>query len=570
MRMQIIVSLSFVFCSGNLSMQKLWGFDRVTGSPINSRSEVYAQNGMAATSQPLATQVALDILRAGGTAVDAAIAANAMLGLTEPTGAGIGGDLFAIVWDAKAKKLHGLNGSGRSPKSLNLEEFKKRGLQKIPALGPLPVSVPGCVDAWVELHKKFGRLPLSTLLQPTVQYAKQGFPVSEVIAYYWQRNAERLKAYEGFAEIYMPGGKAPGKGEIFKNPALAKTLELIGKKGRDGFYQGPTARAIADYMQKQGGFLSYEDLASHHSEWVEPLSTTYRGYRVWQLPPNGQGLATLQMLNILEPFDIKAMGFDSPEYVHTLVEATKLAFADRAQYYADPAFGKQPLAELLSKSYAVARSKAIDPKKAALEVAAGDALLHQSDTVYLTVADKDGNMVSLIQSNFRGMGSGMTPGGLGFVLQDRGELFSLNPQHANGYAPGKRPFQTIIPGFVTKDDQPWLSFGVMGGSMQPQGQVQILVNLIDFGMDLQEAGDASRVYVAGTSEPTGEVMKDGGTVALESGFSEKTRSALKKLGHNLVPGQGDFGGYQAIRWDAKTKVYAGASESRKDGFAAGY
>ncbi|HYX38244.1 MAG TPA: gamma-glutamyltransferase [Oligoflexus sp.] len=510
------------------------------------------------------------ILKAGGSAVDAAIAANAMLGLTEPTGSGIGGDIFALVWDAKQKKLFGLNGSGRSPKSLTLAELQKRGLKKIPPLGPLPVSVPGCVDGWTELHKKFGRLPLAQVLQPTIQYARQGFPVTEVIAYYWQRNAERLKDFEGFSAIYRPQGKAPAAGEIFKNPALAQTLEIIAQKGRDGFYTGPVAQAIADYMKKQGGYLSYEDLASHRSEWVEPIGTSYRGYDVWQLLPNSQGLATLQILNLLEQYDIKAMGFDSPAYVHTLVESIKLAFADRAAFYADPAFGKLPVQQLLDKNYAIARKKLIDPNKAAQEVAPGEAILHQGDTVYLTTADKDGNMVSLIQSNFRGMGSGMTPGGLGFVLQDRGELFSLNPAHANVYAPGKRPFQTIIPGFVTHKGEPWLSFGVMGGSMQPQGQAQILVNMIDFGMNLQEAGDASRVYVSGTSEPTGEVMKDGGQVALESGFSTKTREALTRMGHKLVPGKGEFGGYQAILWSPAQRVYRGASESRKDGHAAGY
>ncbi len=551
-------------------MPQAWGYDRVTGLAHASRSEVIAQHGMAATSQPLATQVALDILKKGGSAVDAAIAANAMLGLTEPTGSGIGGDIFALVWDAKQKKLFGLNGSGRSPKSLTLAELQKRGLKKIPPLGPLPVSVPGCVDGWAELHKKFGRLPFAQVLQPTIQYAREGFPVTEVIAYYWQRNAEKLKDYEGFSAIFLPGGKAPKAGEIFKNPALARTLEIIAEKGRDGFYTGPVAQSIADYMKKQAGFLSYDDLASHRSEWVEPIGTSYRGHDVWQLPPNSQGLATLQILNLLEQYDIKAMGFDSPAYIHTLVESIKLAFADRAAFYADPAFGKQPIETLASKNYAATRKKLLDPHNAAQEVPSGEAILHQGDTVYLTTADKDGNMVSLIQSNFRGMGSGMTPGGLGFVLQDRGELFSLDPSHANVYAPGKRPFQTIIPGFVTKKGEPWLSFGVMGGSMQPQGQVQILVNMIDFGMNLQEAGDASRVYVSGTSEPTGEVMKDGGQVALESGFSTKTKEALSRMGHKLVPGKGEFGGYQAILWDASQRVYRGASESRKDGQAAGY
>ncbi|HPS03804.1 MAG TPA: gamma-glutamyltransferase [Tenuifilaceae bacterium] len=544
------------------------GQDRMTGLNFATRSEVIASHGMACTSQPLATQVAIDILKKGGTAVDAAIAANAMLGLVEPTGSGIGGDLFAIVWDAKTQKLYGLNASGRSPKSLSLEYFKEHGIKHIPAIGPLPVSVPGCVDGWFELHSRFGRLPMKVILEPTIGYAREGFPVSELIAYYWKGNAERLKQFEGFADVYLPNGKAPAKGEIFKNPYLANTLEMIAKNGRDEFYRGGIARTIDDYMKRNGGFLSYIDLTSHRSEWVEPVSTSYRGYDVWELPPNGQGIATLEMLNILENFDIASMGFGSADYMHLFVEAKKLAFEDRARYYADPDFTDVPYMSLLSKDYAKNRAALIDMNRAARSYDAGE--LQTGNTVYLTVADSEGNMVSLIQSNYRGMGSGMTPTGLGFVLQDRGELFSLEEGHPNVFQPGKRPFHTIIPGFITKSGRPWVSFGVMGGGMQPQGHVQVIVNLIDFGMNLQEAGDAPRIQHEGSSEPTGERMNDGGNVFLESGFDYQEIRKLLGKGHRISYSLDGYGGYQAIMYDERNRVYVGASESRKDGQAAGY
>lgn len=544
------------------------GQDRMTGLNFATRSEVIASHGMACTSQPLATQVAIDILKKGGTAVDAAIAANAMLGLVEPTGSGIGGDLFAIVWDAKTQKLYGLNASGRSPKSLSLEYFKEHGIKHIPAIGPLPVSVPGCVDGWFELHSRFGRLPMKVILEPTIGYAREGFPVSELIAYYWKGNAERLKQFEGFADVYLPNGKAPAKGEIFKNPYLANTLEMIAKNGRDEFYRGGIARTIDDYMKRNGGFLSYNDLASHRSEWVEPVSTSYRGYDVWELPPNGQGIATLEMLNILENFDIASMGFGSADYMHLFVEAKKLAFEDRARYYADPDFTDVSYMSLLSKDYAKNRAALIDMNRAARSYDAGE--LQTGNTVYLTVADSEGNMVSLIQSNYRGMGSGMTPTGLGFVLQDRGELFSLEEGHPNVFQPGKRPFHTIIPGFITKSGRPWVSFGVMGGGMQPQGHVQVIVNLIDFGMNLQEAGDAPRIQHEGSSEPTGERMNDGGNVFLESGFDYQEIRKLLGKGHRISYSLDGYGGYQAIMYDERNRVYVGASESRKDGQAAGY
>ncbi|MCH8067887.1 MAG: gamma-glutamyltransferase [Candidatus Marinimicrobia bacterium] len=542
--------------------------NRLTGLPFATRSEVIARNGMAATSQPLATQVALDILKAGGNAIDAAVAANAVLGLVEPTGNGIGGDLFAIIWDAPSQKLYGLNASGRSPQSLTLKYFSDHGYTRIPSHGPLPVSVPGCVDGWFEMHKRFGKLSMQKILQPAIDYAETGFPVTELIAYYMEKSVPILKEFPGFADTFMPNGRAPKKGEIFKNPRLAKTLKKIARGGRDAFYKGEIAQTIAEYILEQGGFLTYEDLASHTSEWVEPVSTNYRGFDVWELPPNGQGIAALQILNILEEYDIKSMGFGSAEYIHTFVEAKKLAFEDRAKYYADPAFNQIPVEHLISKDYADERRKLIDPNRAALTYEPGN--LEDGDTIYLTVADKDGNMVSLIQSNYRGMGSGMTPGDLGFILQDRGELFSLEEGHFNVFEPGKRPFHTIIPAFVTKDGKPFMSFGVMGGAMQPQGHVQILVNIMDFGMNLQEAGDAPRIRHTGSSQPTGESMIDGGIVNLESGFSSDVIEALQQKGHKVQVTKGGFGGYQAILWDSEQYVYYGASESRKDGQAAGY
>ncbi|MDH5240253.1 MAG: gamma-glutamyltransferase [Gammaproteobacteria bacterium] len=546
------------------------GYDRVAGRAHASRSEVIAPHAMAATSQPLATQVALDILKAGGSAVDAAIAANAMLGLMEPTGSGIGGDLFAIVWDAESKRLLGLNASGRAPKAMTLEYFQQHGIDTIPPYGPLPVSVPGAVDGWFELHKRFGRLAMKDILAPAIAYANEGFPVSEVIAQYFQSNKRRIGQYPGFAETYMPEGDVPKKGEMFRNPRLAATYALIADKGRDEFYKGSIARRIDAYMAEQGGLLRYEDLAAHESEWVTPVSTSYRGWDVYELPPNGQGIAALQILNILEGYDLKSMGFGSAEYIHTFVEAKKLAFEDRAKYYADMDFVDVPVETLISKAYADERRKLISAEKASLRVPAGDAKLKDGDTIYLTVADADGNMVSLIQSNYRGMGSGMTPGDLGFVLQDRAELFALDANHANVVAGGKRPFHTIIPAFIMKDGKPLISFGLMGGAMQPQGHAQVVVNMVDFGMNLQEAGDAARINHDGSSEPTGTTMTDGGVVHLESQFSRETRDALEAMGHTLGASDGSFGGYQAIMWDDAEGVYYGASEVRKDGQAAGY
>jgi gamma-glutamyltranspeptidase/glutathione hydrolase len=532
------------------------------------RSPVLATSAMAATSQPLATQVALEVMKSGGNAIDAAIAANALLGLVEPTGNGIGGDLFAIVWHAETEKLYGLNASGRSPQSLSRQWFIDRGYTRIPSHGPLPVSVPGTVDGWYMLHDRFGRLPMPQLLQPTIDYAEKGFPVSQLIAYYWQRSVPILKKWPGFVEQFTKNGEAPSEGEIWRNPSLASTLKALAKDGRDAFYLGDIARTIADYMEENGGFLSLQDLADHRGNWIEPVSTNYRGYDVWELPPNGQGIAALQILNIVEQFDVAALGRESAEFVHLFTEAKKLAFEDRAKYYADPEFNNIPVSRLISKSYAKRRAKLIDRERASKEYPAGK-LLEEGDTIYLTTADSEGNMVSLIQSNYRGMGSGMTPPGLGFILQDRGEMFSLEEGHFNEFEGGKRPFHTIIPAFVTKEGKPWMSFGLMGGAMQPQGHAQIIINMVDFGLDVQAAGDAPRIHHSGSSEPTGEQMTDGGILNLETGYPLATIRQLMRMGHKIQYANGPYGGYQAIH-RADNGVYWGATESRKDGHAAGY
>ncbi|MEW6575037.1 MAG: gamma-glutamyltransferase [Pseudomonadota bacterium] len=568
--------------------------DRYSGAAGASRSSVIAQNGMAATSQPLATQVALDILKAGGSAVDAAIAANAALGLMEPTGNGIGGDLFAIIWDPKTQKLYGLNASGRAPMGQSLKQLQDR-TKKMPRSvrdsdgtiadwGSASVTIPGTVDGWFEMHGRFGKLPMRSVLAPSIRYAQQGFPVSELIAQYWKSNTAGFEALhkEGVIEeidnmrrTYMPGGKAPAEGEIFKNPDLALTLIEIAEGGRDAFYKGSLAKAMDQYFKRIGAPHRYEDFAAHKSEWVEPVSTNYRGYDVWEIPPNGQGIAALQILNILEGYDLKSMGRGSADFWHVFIEAKKRAFADRAKYYADPAFAKIPLKELLSKERAAKQRAGIDMGKTAL---ADPALPVDggNDTIYMTVADKDGMMVSLIQSNYRGMGSGLVPDDgngrtLGFMFQDRGAQFSLDAKHANAYAPGKRPFHTIIPAFMTKDGKPLLSFGVMGGAMQPQGHAQIVVNMVDFGMTVQAAGDVARFHHDGSTDPEGgKAMTDGGVVEIETGVSQAIADELTKRGHKVKYAVGPYGGYQAIWRDPLTGAYWGASEFRKDGQAAGY
>lgn len=563
------------------------------GRPIGmdySRSVVYAMNGMAATAQPLASQVAIDILKQGGSAIDAAIAANAALGLMEPTGNGIGGDLFAIVWDGK--QLHGYNGSGRSPMGRDLNQMKAKiaalkasgklpaDYEGIPSHGSLSVTVPGTVDAWFALHQKFGKLTMAQNLAPAIDYAQKGFPVSPVIAYYFAGNLKRFKQISPMVEeldnamaTYFIEGKAPQTGQVFRNPDLARTLRSIAQGGRAIFYEGDLAKNMDAYFRRIGADMRYDDLAAHQGEWVTPLSVDYRGYTVHELPPNGQGMAALQMLKMLDRMDLKQYPRDSAEVFHAMVEAKRLAFEDVAKFYADPAFNRVPIEHLLSDEYALQRLALIDPNKAMSEVSAGEVKLEgEGDTTYLTVADKDGMMVSLIQSNYRGMGSGLVPDGLGFMLQDRGELFALDDTHANAYAPGKRPFHTIIPAFVSKDGKPVISFGLMGGGMQPQGHVQILVNIIDYGMSLQEAGDAARFLHDGGASPTHQSFDPLGVLYLEPGVPVATVQKLKAMGHNVkIDDRGAmFGGYQAIMVDPNSGAYIGATEMRKDGVAIGY
>jgi gamma-glutamyltranspeptidase/glutathione hydrolase len=562
-------SILYLICS-LFFVQFAFAQDRITGKPFATRSVVLGQNGMVATSHPLATQIGLDMLKSGGNAIDAAIAANAALGLMEPTGCGIGGDLFAIVWDAETKKLYGLNASGRSPQKLTLEYFEKQGMEKIPSHGPLPVSVPGAVDGWFELHKKFGSRPMPEILAPAIDYAEKGFPLTELIAWYIQRTVPffESKGFPNIDDTYrgQNGGKLPDEGEIYKNPYLANTYRKIAEGGRDAFYKGDIAKTVGKFIEEQGGFLSAKDFAAHKSEWVEPVSVNYRGYDVWELPPNGQGIAALQMLQILEGYDFSQIEFGSAEHLHLFTEAKKLAFEDRAKYYADMDFVDVPVEELLSDAYAEERRKQIGDtagKYSAGEISAGE-------TIYMTVADGEGNMISLIQSNYRGMGSGMAPPKLGFMLQDRGELFSLKRGQANTFEPGKRPFHTIIPAFMTKDGKPYVSFGVMGGDFQPMGHTQIVMNLVDFGMNLQEAGDAPRWDHTGGASPMGRTTEDTGLIRVESGIPYATLRGLMDRRHRIGTARGIYGGYQAILWDDENKVYHGASESRKDGQAAGY
>jgi gamma-glutamyltranspeptidase/glutathione hydrolase len=548
------------------------GYDRPARNPTQSRSAIVAQHGIVATSQPLAAQVGLDVLKRGGTAADAAIATCAMMGLTEPMSCGIGGDIFVIYWDAKTRKLHGLNGSGRSPYTLTREVFRQKGLKRIPGQGALCWSVPGCVAGWEELRARFGSQPLAELLEPAIGYADNGFPVSEIIANYWNAGVAGLKKNPDTARTYLIDGRAPVEGEIFRNPRLAASYRAIASDGPAAFYSGSIAQQIAAYSQANGGYLALKDLADHRSEWVDPVSTNYRGYDVWELPPNGQGIAVLQMLNLIEPHDVRKMGRGSPEWFHLFVEAKKLAFADRARFYADPAFGQLPTAQLISKPYAAQRAKLLNLAAAARDVPAGHPELERGDTIYLTVVDRDRNCCSMIQSNFGSFGSFIAPGNVGFVIQNRGQSFALDDEHRNRLEPHKRPFHTIIPAFVTKDGKPWLSYGVMGGDMQAQGHVQLLVDLVDFDMNLQEAGDEARVRHDGSADPRGDSAEPlGGRVFVEPAVPDEVVRALEKKGHVVARDRGvGFGGYQAIRIDEKQGVLYGATEPRKDGAAVGY
>lgn len=523
---------------------------------------------MAATNHPLASQIALDILKKGGSAVDAAIAANVFLGFADPAMTGPGGDMFAIVWSADDEKLYGLNASGKSPKDMSLEFLQTEGLNSIPATSPYAVTVPGVVDGWFELHDKFGQLEFNQLLEPTINYAREGVAVTAEIADLMDFLDRDLIRHYGlpddfdwenlsyFSSLYREKGRFPQKGELFKNEDLANTLQKIADNGREVFYEGEIAEAIVGHIQSEGGFLSMNDLTDHSSLWVEPVSVNYRGVDVWQLPPNTQGMAVLQMLNLLEGFDLTGYGFGSPEHIHYFTEAKKLAYADLQTYYGDPDFSELPVDELLSKEYADRRRGEIRDDWTG---SYGPGLESDNHTIYLTVADKDGNMVSLIQSNSWLFGSLITPPSLGFPLQNRGTGFTLSEGHVNTYAPGKRPFHTIIPAFVTKDGEPFISFGLTGGDMQPQGHVQIILNVVDFGMNLQEASDAPRIRHYGS---------DTGSIALESGFDYSTVRSLLKMGHQVQYGFESFGGFQGILFDGQ--FYYGASESRKDGQAVGY
>ncbi len=543
--------------------------DRLVGWVFASRSEVRAKNAMAATSQPLATEAALRILGQGGSAVDAAIAANATLTVVEPTGCGLGGDLFALVWDPDLGRLVALNGAGRSPRRLRLEHLRSLG-ERIPERGPLSVSTPGCVDAWFLLHERYGRLPMSRVLAPAIQHAREGFPVSATIAASWERGARVLGDAVGFRATFLPHGRAPAKGDVFRNESLARTLERLADEGRDAFYAGAAAAAIEAACRRVGGLLDVEDLASHRGEWVEPIRVGFRGAEVHVPPPNGAGLAALQMLNLLEPFDLEGMGFGSGDHLHHVVEAKKISYEDRARHYADPARVEVPVDHLLSRRYADERRGLLGAARALTEVSAGDPRLAQGDTVSLAVADSRRLFVSLMQSNYMGFGSGVSIPELGFGLQNRGCLFALEDGHPNVYEPGKRPFHTLVPAFLTRDGRPLAALGVMGGDMQPQGLVQVLLNHLVYGMDLQEAGDAPRACHSGSSSPTGARMQGGGTLALESGFTAGTREDLRSRGHRLSTQWGGFGGYQAVGYDPERDVLAGASESRLDGQAAGF
>jgi gamma-glutamyltranspeptidase / glutathione hydrolase len=542
--------------------------DRLSGKLFATRSEVIATNGMAATNHPLATQVAIDILKKGGSAVDAAIAANAFLGFADPAMNGPGGDLFAIIWSADDQKLYGLNASGKSPASLSLEHFRERGLNSVPASSPLAVTVPGAVDGWFEMHGRFGKLDFEELLSPAITYAREGVAVHAEVADlmdYLDRDLIRFYSLpddfewnhlEYFSSLYRPQGRFPVKGELFRNEDYARTLEKLAGGGRDAFYSGEIAQQVVGHIQELGGFLNIEDFRQHSSVWVDPVSVNYHGYDVWQIPPPTQGLSVLQMLNILEGYNLGAYGFGSPEHIHYFTEAKKLAYADMRTFVSDPDFNELPVETLLSKEYASQRREHIREDWAG---SYGPGLETDSHTIYLTVADKDGNMVSLIQSNSWLFGSLITPPGLGFPLQNRGTGFTLQEGHLNTYEPGKRPFHTIIPAFVTKDGEPYISFGLTGGDMQPQGHVQIMMNVVDFGMNIQEAGDAPRIRHSGSGT---------GSIELESGFNYETIRQLMIMGHDVKYGFERFGGFQGILFDGT--FYYGASESRKDGQAAGY
>jgi gamma-glutamyltranspeptidase/glutathione hydrolase len=556
--------------------------DRPSGASFASRSAAMGRSGAAGTAHPLATLTAIEMLRRGGSAADAAVAANACLGFLEPTSCGLGGDCYAMVWDPKLSKVVGLAGSGRSPKSLSLETVRQRALNGvIPKYGAVSISTPAALDAWWTLHQRYGRLKWEEILQPAIHLCESGVPVPQIIGFYIKRNlAAFVKPGSGVEETanavhtFAPGGSAPSEGDVFRNPDLARTYRMIAEGGRDAYYDGPIAKTIEEYFKRIGGWLQVSDLREQHAEWNEPLVTKYRGVDVYGMAANTQGLATLQILNILENFDLREMGFQSAASIHAQVEAKRLAYEDRGRYYADPHFAKIPIEWLNSKEYAAERAKLIRQDRILTPVHPGQAPSH-GDTTYFTVADADGMMISMIQSNFRGLGSGLVADGLGFMFQDRGELFSLQDGHPNIYAPGKRPFQTIIPGFATRDGKPWMSFGVMGGDMQPQGQAQIIINRVDYGLDIQAAGDSPRWHHEGSSQTMGEDtagLGPMGVLRLEAGVPEASRRALAELGWPLEASDGGFGRYECIehRMSGADRFYSAASEMRADGVALAY
>lgn len=574
----ILSAVIAIFLSFLLQIDMLFAqIDREAGETFATRSEIIARRGMVAASQPLATQVGLDVLRRGGNAIDAAIATNAAMGLMEPTGNGIGGDLFALIWHEESGTLYGLNASGRSPRGLSYDRLTEildeQGRELISTMDLLSVSVPGAVDGWFTMHERFGSMPVADILREPIYYAEEGFPVSESIAMWWQAGVNRLRNQPGaFEETFTIDGHAPEKGDVFRNPDLANTFRLLAGQGRDAFYRGEIARKIDAWMSENGGYLRYEDFENHTSTWVDPVTVNYRGYDVYQIGGNNQGTAVLQILNILEGFNLSESGFATEETLHLLTEAKKLAYEDRAKHYADPEYYSQPTERLLSKEYAAERKELIG-ERAMRDLTTGIDVTKDGDTIYLTTADENGNMVSLIQSNYSGMGTGFVVPGTGFSFQNRGALFSIDPEHPNVYEPGKRPFHTIIPGFVMKDGKPWFSYGNMGGAYQPVGHVSILTNIIDFGMNIQEAGDALRWMHTGSAEPTGRLddqLNQAGTIYLESSVPYDVVRGLRSRGHTVRIGEQFFGRYQGIMRDHERGVYLGASESRVDGQAAGF
>ena len=536
------------------------GYDRPTHQSRSARSMVIARNGVVAASQPLAAQAGLDVLKRGGNAFDAAVATAAVLNVVEPMSTGCGGDVFALAWSARDRRLVGLNGSGRSSIRATVERYRAKGYERMPLFGPDAVSVPGAVDAWAALLARHGKMSLGEVLRPAILYAEEGFPVSEIIAAGWE-GAAGLAGDPDFAAAYLVKDgerfRAPRTGEIFRQPDLARTLRILAAQGRDAFYKGEIARKISDRLQAGGSLIGLDDLEAHTSEWVEPVGTDFRGYRVFEMPPNGQGITALLMLNILDGWDLKALGHNSAPYLHLLLEAKRFAFADRDRWIADPALQKVPVETLVSKEYAAKVRSRIDPDRASKSPES--VLAAPSDTVYLCAADQEGNVVSLINSLFHGFGSRVLVPGTGICLQNRGALFSLDPSHPNRIEPRKRPFHTIIPGMVLKDGRPFFAFGVMGGDFQPQGHVQVLLNLLVFGMNPEEAGERARV------------SEQGGAVYLESGIGPEVRERLRAMGHDVRPGgEGGFGGYQGILVDPETGVYRAGSDCRKDGAAVGY